>query len=95
MSPIDIVPMAPSPCDERFEDTLTVTTSVPTSVPNGHGIGYRNIGYASGTQRSMDGGTKPAGYFKPVSVNWSNINVHPLTMCACYVLASYMATVNR
>lgn len=56
MSPIDIVPMAPSPCDERFEDTLTV--------PNG--IGYRNIGYASGTQRSVDGGTKPAAYFKPV-----------------------------
>jgi len=50
MSPIDIVPMAPSPHDERYEDTLTV--------PNG--IGYRNIGYASGpTQHSVDGATKP------------------------------------
>ena len=57
MSPIDIVPMAPSPLEERFEDTL--------AVPNG--VGYRNIGYASGpTQRSVDGGTKPASYFKPV-----------------------------
>lgn len=57
MSPIDIVPMAPSPCDEQFRDTVVV--------PNG--IGYRNIGYASGTQRSADGGTKP-GYFKSVSL---------------------------
>ena len=73
MSPIDIVPVAPSPCDERFEDTLTV--------PNGHGIGYRNIGYASGTQRSMDGGTKPNGYFKPVSLA-------VILMCTSYV-ASY------
>ena len=62
MSPIDIVPMAPSPCDEQFRDTTHVV------VPNGiNGIGYRNIGYASGTQRSADGGTKP-GYFKPVSL---------------------------
>ena len=65
MSPIDIVPMAPSPCDEQFRDTVVV--------PNG--IGYRNIGYASGTQRSADGGTKP-GYFKPVSLT--------VTMTSCY-----------
>ena len=54
MSPIDIVPMAPSPCDEQFRDTS-------------NGVGYRNNGYASGTQRSADGGTRP-GYFKPVSL---------------------------
>ena len=60
MSPIDIVPMAPSPCDEQFRDTLTV--------PVANGIGFHNNGYVSGTQRSADGGTKPAAYFKPVSV---------------------------
>ena len=79
MSPIDIVPMAPSPCDERFEDTLTV--------PNG--LGYRNIGYASGTQRSMDGGVKLTTYFKPVSytvMHTFNVYFHCTCTCTYYTL---------
>ena len=52
MSPIDIVPMAPSPYDvQQYEDALTA--------PNG--IGYKNIGFASGpTQHSF--APKPVCY---------------------------------